>query len=69
MSSVIHALWELDLSEYDLGKSSTLQQVIKLLREVKAEMVVEREARINKMLEETAREMIALRNRPPLPTG
>lgn len=46
LNSVLRCLWELELSEYHLGKADVLTNVINIIRAVREEMIAEREKRI-----------------------
>lgn len=49
MTWAINRLWEIDINTNDVGLSDAVCSVMNVLRTIKAEMVVEREERIQKM--------------------
>jgi hypothetical protein len=46
LNSVLRSLWELELTEYYLGKADVLTSAINTLRAIREEMIAEREKRI-----------------------
>jgi argininosuccinate lyase len=52
MSWIIDRLWDLEVRELDLGRADTLTAVLNELKQIKKEMIVEREARLKRMEED-----------------